>query len=678
MSFFLPFLLSPTQDTARASNSLDPSTLSNSNQSRDVDLALNVEIDFEAKRIFGTATYEVEIVASSSKLTYVSFDCKDLIITSTSINGKKCDFDIVVVEGMKPEIFGKSLRVMLPSSALSLTTLKVSIEYSTTPSSSAIQWLPPAQTLGKKHPYLFTQCQAIHARTLLPCQDSPATKMTYKATVTAASWATVLMSALSRGSSPTPNSSSSKVTWTWEQPVPTSTYLIAFCVGDLASRDISGRCRVWAEPGIVDAVAHEFAETELFLAQAEKLTLPYPWGRYDVVCLPPSFPYGGMENPCLTFVTPTLLAGDRSLADVVAHEIAHSWTGNLVTNATWEHFWLNEGFTMWLQRKIMARIKGDDKVFDFDAIGGWEHLRDDVKLLPPNFTRLVPIIKGCDPDDAFSGVPYEKGFNLLYALERRVGSPAFEEFARSYMKSFKFHTVTSTEFRSFFESYFNGNEATKAFPWDEWFHKPGMPAEEPPFDRTLSQASADLASQWVSFDSLSGPLPSVDIGSWTTSRRTCLLDALLAAVDGRKVPLRGPTVRAMDEQYRMSATQNSEVLFRFARLAIGAEDATILPVAIKFITTQGRMKFVRPLYRALFASKMGKALAVKAFLEHRSFYHSIASKMIASDMGLVDGEKAAAPPREKEESKSANRLLLIAGVVGVVAVIAVVFARKRK
>ena len=203
------------------------------------------------------------------------------------------------------------------------------------------------------------------------------------------------------------------------------------------------------------------------------------WGRYDVVCLPPSFPYGGMENPCLTFVTPTLLAGDRSLADVVAHEIAHSWTGNLVTNSTWEHFWLNEGWTTWLQRKIMAKMKDDDRFFDFDAIGGWKHLADDVALLPDDFSRLVPIIDGRDPDEAFSGVPYEKGFNLLVDLERRVGQQAFGQYAKTYLGTFKYITVTSTEFRTNFMNYFkvsdNGGGMGERYHWG--YYAVGDPPE---------------------------------------------------------------------------------------------------------------------------------------------------------------------------------------------------------
>lgn len=227
---------------------------------------------------------------------------------------------------------GRRLEIDLPK-CVNDDNLKITISYSTTKLCSALQWLPPAQTAGKEYPYLFTQCQAIHARSLVPCQDRCGVKMTYTACVTVPQWATCVMSALLKNTEVT---SEKTVSSTWDQPVPISSYLLALAVGQLSKRDISKRCTVWSEPSVVENAAYEFSETEEFLSTAEAIAgKDYVWGRYDLLCLPPSFPYGGMENPCLTFVTPTLLAGDRSLADVVAHEIAHSWTGNLVTNATW-------------------------------------------------------------------------------------------------------------------------------------------------------------------------------------------------------------------------------------------------------------------------------------------------------------------------------------------------------
>mmetsp|Transcript_3578 Transcript_3578/g.8032 ORF Transcript_3578/g.8032 Transcript_3578/m.8032 type:complete len:431 (+) Transcript_3578:381-1673(+) len=392
---------------------------------------------------------------------------------------------------------------------------------------------------------------------------------------------------------------------------------------------------------MVEAVAYEFSQVEDFLNAAEELTMPYAWTRYDLLCLPPSFPYGGMENPCLTFVTPTLLAGDKSLADVVAHEAAHSWSGNLVTNETWEHFWLNEGWTIFLQRKIMTRVHGDDNFFDFDAIGGWEDLKESVGLMPDKYTKLIPELGDDDPDDAFSSVPYEKGFNLLYALERIVGADKFAGFMKAYFDKFKFSTVTSQKFVELVESYFEDVPAIKEFDWDTWLRKPGMP-ETPTFDRTLSGECEHLANAWVSVDdgeTAKGVLPKHDISGWSTGRKTCFLDSLIGTCTERKRPLSLSTVANMKEMYRMHESQNSEVLFRFCMIAVEAGDESILPVVVKFITSQGRMKFVRPLYRALFHSEMGRDIAVSTFLENKDFYHPIAAKMVASDLDTTKSEE---------------------------------------
>ena len=420
-------------------------------------------------------------------------------------------------------------------------------------------------------------------------------------------------------------------------------------------------------------VAFEFSQVEDFLEAAEELTMPYQWTRYDILCLPPSFPYGGMENPCLTFVTPTLLAGDKSLADVVAHEAAHSWSGNLVTNETWEHFWLNEGWTIFLQRKIMTKVHGDDKFFDFDAIGGWEDLKESVALFPDKYTKLIPDLGDDDPDNAFSSVPYEKGFNLLYALERMVGADKFAGFMKAYFNEFKFSTVTSQKFVAFFESYFKDVPAIKEFDWATWLHKPGMP-EKPAFDRTLSEECEHLADSWVTVDdgeTVKGMLPKHDISKWNTGLKTCFLDALIAACTDRKRPLSLSTIASMKEKYAFHESQNSEILFRFCMLAVEAGDVSILPVVVRFITTQGRMKFVRPLYRALFHSEMGKELAVSTFLEHKDFYHPIAAKMVASDL-----------EEKKKKSKlcdvNIQKPLVVGGIIALSAAIGIALLRGKR
>ena len=590
---------------------------------------------------------------------------------------------------------------------------KVTIAYTTSPNPSectAAQWLPPSQTAGKIHPYLFTQCQAIHARSLVPCQDLPGTKFTYDAQVTVPSWATAVMSALPGEEQKLHRGKKSKGTngaisppakisrrgstlparkvYTFFQPVPIPSYLLALAVGDLEGHDVSPRCRIYTEPSVIEAAAYEFSQTEDFLQAAEDLTgVEYPWTRYDLLVLPPSFPYGGMENPCLTFVTPTLLAGDRSLADVVAHEISHSWTGNLITNKTWGHFWLNEGWTTWLQRKIMSHPKiCPDKtlasgVYGLDALGGWKHLADDVALHSEEDTKMVLPLGDGDPDETYSSIPYEKGFNLLHCLESLVGPEAFLEFAKKYLEKFKYGTVTSEEFRSFFKEHFMGKkEESKAvlFDWDSWLYKPGMPpaSYEPNFDRSLAEDAENLASGWLDYDAgriVGAPGTGNDIRKWSTAQRTWFLDVMRTAVEKRSAPLKVETVAALKETYGFHDQKNAEVLFRFLMLAVPTASAgsDVLDITTRFITTQGRMKYIRPLYRALRDSGLhNRTLAVTIFLSNVEFYHPIAKKMLASDLA-ISGSK-------KQIDDKTRKILLVGAAVAVVAAVGIAMARRKR
>ena len=370
-------------------------------------------------------------------------------------------------------------------------------------------------------------------------------------------------------------------------------------------------------------------------------------------------------------IRPTLLAGDRSLADVVAHEIAHSWTGNLVTNATWDHFWLNEGWTTWFQRKIMARIHQDDKFLDFDALGGYKTLRTTMQVMPSEFQTLVLPIGDQDPDEAYSSVAYEKGFNLLMALERRVGKKEFEAFFQVYVKEYASKTLTSEEFKEFFLKHFQGNEAINDIDWESWFYKPGMPPEEPNFDRTLAEASEKLADAWIDVDRKGAAVPTANIQSWSSDQITCFLDAVQTYTTSSQQPLQCRTLKSMEDAYGFGQSQNAEILFRFCQLSIASEDERMLPVILKFVTSQGRMKYVRPLYRALYASKMGKQLAVTAFLQNKSFYHPICAKMVATDLMLAGDEGS-------NKGITSMSLIKWAIVVGAVAVTAGLILSRRR
>lgn len=338
----------------------DLSSFANPLEAVSTKMNLNWDIDFEKQTITGSVEHTVQIVKDGAD--HVDFDSSKInIIGDVLVNNQPGSYTAAPVH----EILGTKLSVAVPSELrVAGTTFTILFNYSIGTDASAMQWLDASATKGQKYPYLFTQSQAIHARSMMPCMDSPGVKTQYTARVTAPKWCTVLMSAVADESAKAASSDDdTKNVFFWNQPVPTPAYLVALAAGNLESREISHRVRVWAEPEVVESALFEFSETEEFVLAAEALTgCAYQWGRYDILCLPPSFPYGGMENPCLTFATPTLLAGDKSLADVIAHEIAHSWTGNLVTNHNWDHFWLNEGWTVWLERKITSRVRNNDEI----------------------------------------------------------------------------------------------------------------------------------------------------------------------------------------------------------------------------------------------------------------------------------------------------------------------------
>ena len=623
----------------------DLSSLSNPSDVAVTNLEWEATVDFEDTRLIGSVTYTLQRNGEAKRLC---LDTSHLVIRGVT-DDKDTALSYTLHPVSKPHL-GQLLEISLESG-----TGTVKIDYSTTPQSSASQWLPPSQTAGKKYPYLFTQCQAIHARSLFPCQDRPGVKMTYTARITCPQWSTCVMSALLQKQEDVDD----KRVFYFHQPVPISSYLVALAVGDLAKVDVSDRIAIYSEPSVVQSAAHEFAQTNDFLKIATDLAgTDYVWKRYDLLCLPPSFPYGGMENPCLTFVTPTLLAGDRSLADVVAHEIAHSWTGNLVTNATWQHFWLNEGWTTWFQRKIMAKIHNNEKFVDFDAIGGYKDLKKAVALMPAKFTKLIPILGDADPDEYFSTVPYEKGFNLLYALEQKVGTPDFERFFQAYLKEFAFKTLTSEDFKEFFLKFFEDRDEIQHIDWGAWFHQPGMPPEEPNFDESLAQASQELAERWLTFDTNGRMLPDIDTSSWTTSQVLCFLDALQGHT------FKHSTLDAMNAKYSYVKSHNAEILFRYCQLALAAKDSSILPIVVRFVTTQGRMKFTRPLYRSLY--QFQKNLAIETFLQHQDFYHPICAKMVAGDLQI---------DKKKQQKR---QLWMAVGVAAVAAGIMLVLTRKRR
>ncbi|XP_077991660.1 leukotriene A-4 hydrolase-like [Glandiceps talaboti] len=614
-----------------AARTRDPNTLSNLEDVTTTNIDLDIAVDFTSQTLSGTAKLDLQILKDG--VTHVVLDTREITVSSVQ-DGDGKDLQFTVGEPVKA--FGSPVDIQFKSPLNKDATTTVCVQYRTSPKASALQWLQPEQTAGKKHPYLFSQCQAIHCRSMIPCQDAPSVKATYHAKVTVPRELTALMSALRVGEEPV---SGDKTRWTYKfhQKVPIPSYLIAIVVGALESRVIGPRSRVWSEKETVDAAAYEFVDTEQFIQTAEELCGPYVWGEYDLLILPPSFPYGGMENPCLTFVTPTIVAGDRSLVNVAAHEISHSWTGNLVTNRTWEHFWLNEGHTVFVERKIVGRLHGE-KTRHFEAIGGWHFLQDTIAAFGDTnpHTHLVPDLEGIDPDDAFSSVPYEKGSALLFYLETLVGGPeVFEPFLRSYIDNFKYKCLTTAEWKDYLFSFFKDKVAEGVFDkvdWKAWFHTPGMPPLKPEYDTTLSDACTTLAKRWREAKATElDQFKADDLKDFTTGQKIEFLSQFLL-----QDPLSLDTLKAMEKCYSLNSSKNSEIRFRWYRMCIRGGMEEVIPLALDFVTEQGRMKFVRPIYRDLYALDKAKDQAVERFKQNRNQMNIICSTMVAKDLKVSE------------------------------------------
>ncbi|XP_068083792.1 leukotriene A-4 hydrolase [Anabrus simplex] len=602
----------------------DPNSFSRPDEVAVTNLHLNLNVDFSKTILAGDVIVAVERRKSGAK--HLILDTSELTIQDVKNheNGEPLEFRLADPD---PN-FGSKMEITLPSTPSD--KFDICITYETSPNATALQWLTPEQTAGKKYPYMFSQCQAIHARSVVPCQDTPSVKAPYTATITAPCELVVLMSAVREGE-PT-RLSDGVCSHKFEQKVAIPSYLIAIAVGALESRKLGPRSLVWSEKELVDEAAYEFVETEVMLTTAESICGTYVWGVYDLLVMPPSFAYGGMENPCLTFVTPTLLAGDRSLADVVAHEISHSWTGNLITNANFEHFWLNEGFTMFVERKILGKMYGDEARL-FSAFRGLKELADEIKTRGENdpMTSLVVNLKNVNPDDAFSVVPYEKGHTLLFHLEELVGGPDnFDPFLKDYLENFKYKSIVTDDFKNYLFEYFPSNNKLRELDWDTWLHKPGMPPYIPEYHTKMGEECTNLTKKWVEWSG-DGPSPfsSDDVEKLTSTQVIEFLAQLLL-----EKPLSVEKLKVMENVYKFNSVKNTEIRFRWLRLGIKSRWSDQIPRALEFVTEQGRMKFIRPIYRDLYEWPEARDRAVATFVTNEPNMMYVSSYTVSKDLHL--------------------------------------------
>ncbi|KAF1980194.1 leukotriene A-4 hydrolase [Bimuria novae-zelandiae CBS 107.79] len=609
----------------------DPNTLANYHNFVTRHTVAEFEIDFEKKVLRGGVELTFESLTEGETRDIV-LDTSFLDITDVKVDGKAAKWNV----GQRLEPYGAPLTVTLEQGLPKGKTVTIAVKLSTTDKCTALQWMSPAQTSNKKHPYMFSQCQAIHARSVFPCQDTPDVKSTFEFKLR--SPLPVLASGLPTGShqyEAGTDGKSGTLLYTFEQNVPIPSYLFAVASGDIASASIGPRSIVNTGPEELLECQRELeGEIEPFMKAIDSVVkLPYQWTQYNALILPPSFPYGGMENPVWTYATPSIISGDKQNVDVIAHELSHSWSGNLVSAGSWEHFWLNEGWTTYLERRIAAYVHGEEHRH-LSAIIGWKALEESIKLYGEDheYTKLVVDLKGKDPDDAFSSVPYEKGFHALYAFELLLGKEKWDTFIPHYFETFKFKSLDSYDFKACLLDFFAADaEAAKKlneFDWDKLFYEPGFPTK-PAFDDTLVKTCYTLADKWrtrVESNDTSFTPKKEDIDGWTANQSNVFLERLQSFSES----FSPADVHALGEAYGYTTTQNIEVTSRFYTIGLRAKaEETYAPTA-ELLGKIGRMKFVRPLYRLL--EKCDRDLAVKTFEANREFYHPICRQMVEKEL----------------------------------------------
>lgn len=598
LSAALVFMTSCTQKPPEQAAFHDPSSYANAGQVRIRHLSLNLEALFDEHSVRGTAVLTIDRIDPRAR--QLILDSRALQIDETEVSPDNSKYQEARFSiGKRDPILGAPITIDIAPD-----TKYVRVRYSSSPDATALQWLDPEQTADKKQPFLYTQSEAIHARSWLPVQDTPSVRMTYDAHVRVPAGLKAVMSATNCPGV----ANSNDCRFVMDNPIPS--YLIALSVGDIQFRSTGPRTGVWSEPGVVERAASEFSDMENMLKAAETLYGPYRWGRYDVLVLPPSFPYGGMENPRLTFATPTVLAGDKSLVSLVAHEMAHSWSGNLVTNATWSDFWLNEGYTVYLERRIIEQLYGKRRE-EMEAVLGYQDLQEDLKTLEPRDTILKINLDGRDPDVGMTDIPYEKGALFLTQIEQKFGREKFDAYLKDYFDHFAFQSITTEQSLNYMRQHlFSTDEQLAAtIPVNEWVYQPGLPASAP---KPVSQAFEAIDKQIPEW--LGGK--DIDTSGWVTQQWLYFLRGLPEKLDAAQM-------KRLDDGYHFTETHNDEILDQWLLMAVRNQYEPAMPRLEDFLTTVGRIKYVKPLYQAM-DLKQAQAIYQKA----RPMYHPITQASI--------------------------------------------------
>ena len=578
---------------------MDSHTLSNYHKLPISHTHLNLKVDFDNKILFGSVVHKLP---KKREVNSLILDTKYLKIDSVMDQDEN---QLVFSFGEHDELFGQPLIIDLKEN-----TNSVQIFYETTTKSEALDWLAPTQTAGKDNPFMYTQGQSIFTRSWIPIQDSPGLRLTYSADIEVPKNMMAVMSASN------PQKLDSGNVYHFEMKQPISPYLIALAVGNLTFKEVDYRTGVYAEPSMIDDCAEELSDMGKMVNAAESLYGEYDWERYDVIVLPPSFPFGGMENPRLTFATPTIIAGDKSLVALIAHELAHSWSGNLVTNATWDDFWLNEGFTVYFERRIMESLYGKD-YSDMLALLGYQDLVSEIKALEPEMQMLKLKMKDRHPDDAVSNIAYEKGYFFLRMLENHVGRSKMDKFLKKYFQDHKFQTIVTEEFLEYlYQNLLNSRD--EKINIETWVYEPGLPDNCP---KVISSRFENVESSIKDFVNNGASSIFEQTKSWTTHEWLHFLKHLPTDIVYENL-------EDLDNKFGFSNSGNSEILAVWFLQSIKVNYQPAFKPLEKFLVKIGRRKFLQPLYQELAKDSIHKRWAKKVYKKARDNYHYVSFNTI--------------------------------------------------
>ena len=614
-------------------NPNDISTYSNFDKILQKSLYIEVTLDFKTKTLYGEITSTYKYIDKTEK--YLILDLKGPKIQNiyNIQRNQKYPLKYEIIENLPDKnALGTPLKINLPLFGKTKPNeIKIKIEFITNENCTAIQFLNKEQTHSKKYPFMFTQCEPIQCRSLFPCQDTPSAKVNVTVKTYIDKPYLMLFSGIPKSIYWDANKQKNVIVYKQQIIIPT--YLIAFAAGKISYEKISERCGVYAEEEIIEKAKNEFKNAELYLSKAEEyLNRKYDWGTYNLLVLPFSFPYGGMENPNLTFVTPSLLAGDGSLSYVIGHEISHSWTGNLVTNKNWENFWVNEGFTTFMERKLDGMIYGEE-MESLESIVGLNDLIRDIEMFGENnnYTQLMPNYENVDPDDGFCSIPYEKGFQFLIYLESLVGKDAFQNIMQEYIKKYAFQSVDYNAFKEVYENYVidntegdDGKNILNDIDWDSWLYSKGKPFADFHFSSSLEDDAIQFAEKYFSKKgNFEGDYELFK--NWHTNVKVYFLNYVLNninKVDDKVYKLIRDNLKMNDDDYNM------EVKNLWYQIGIKSKHDDVIPGMKKLLTSIGRMKYLKPLYKCWY--EYNKKDARNFFDKNKNLYHSIAQKNIAN------------------------------------------------